>query len=348
MHFPSAVQDVDAEMHFWVRPSPRLVCSDRPEVRVLSCLDPPATQAIPAICVRGSGISVQGPALRAVPVASRLHQSRGGGPCPSERAGCAHSQLPRRLAHTCTVSQAVVCTQGPGAQAPQPAGPSGQLGKEQTRANAEDLFSRHGVGFGQPNSTPHPGMCSVGAELLQDLIRQDGGSTETLSEAPRAYGCSCGDSPARSAPYETALALALWPNPEVGVETRHSPGSDYTGLPQDLQAVVRSLVPSGRSAPGAGIQTCCGIHRCLSHRLGSQVQRASSIRGLDGSPYALAYQLPRVAGSTPCFEPSQRAPSAQGSSGPYGQHCDRCVYQSTRRFTLHNSPATSSSGVRSI
>ncbi len=107
----AAVQDVDAETHFWVRPSPRLVCSDRPEGRVLSCLNPPATQAIPAIRVRGSGISVQGPALRAVPVASRLHQCRGGGPCPPERTGCAHSQLPRRMAHTCTISQAVVCTQ---------------------------------------------------------------------------------------------------------------------------------------------------------------------------------------------------------------------------------------------
>ncbi len=257
-----------------------------------------------------------------------------------ERTRCAHSQLPRRLAHTRTVSQAVVCTQGPGAQAPQPAGPSGQLGKEQTRANAEDLFSRHGVRFGQPNSTPHPGTCSVSAELLQDLIRQDGGSTETLSEAPGAYGCSCGDSSARSAPYETASALALWPNPEVGVETRHLPGSDYTGLPQDLQAVVRSLVPSGRSAAGAGIQACCGIHRCLDHRLGSHVQRARSIRGLDGSPTALAYQLPRVASSTPCPEPSQRAPSAQGRSGPYGQHCDRCVYQPARRFALPSHVAT--------
>ncbi len=216
----------------------------------------------------------------------------------------------------------------------------GQLGKEQTRANAEDLFSRHGVRFGQPNSTPHPGTCSVSAELLQDLIRQDGGSTETLSEAPGAYGCSCGDSSARSAPYETASALALWPNPEVGVETRHLPGSDYTGLPQDLQAVVRSLVPSGRSAPGAGIQACCGIHRCLDHRLGSHVQRARSIRGLDGSPTALAYQLPRVASSTPCPEPSQRAPSAQGRSGPYGQHCDRCVYQPARRFALPSHVAT--------
>ncbi len=144
----AAVQDVDAETHFWVRPSPRLVCSYKPEGCVFLCPDPPTTQAVPVILVGGSGISVQGPAFHAVPVTLRLHQSRGGGPCPSERTGFAHSQLPRRLAHTCTVSQAVVCTQGPGAQAPQPAGPSGQLGKEQTRANAEDLFSRHGVGFG--------------------------------------------------------------------------------------------------------------------------------------------------------------------------------------------------------
>ncbi len=124
------------------------------------------------------------------------------------------------------------------------------------------------------------------------------------------------------------------------VETRHLPGSDYTGLPQDLQAVVRSLVPSGRSAPGAGIQACCGIHRCLDHRLGSHVQRARSIRGLDGSPTALAYQLPRVASSTPCPEPTQRVPSAQGRSGPYGQHCDRCVYQPARRFALPSHVAT--------
>ncbi len=208
-------------------------------------------------------------------------------------------------------SRAVARTQGPGAQAPQPVGPSGQLGKEQTRANTEDLFSRHGVGFGQPDSTPHPGTCSVGAELPQDFIRQDGGPTETLSEAPGAYGCSCGDSAARSAPYETASALAPWPNPEVGVGTRYSPGSDYTGLPQNLQPVVRSLVPSGRSAPGAGIQACGGIHGCLGHWLGSHVQRARSVRGLDGSPTALAYQLPRAAGSTPGLEPPQRAPSGQ-------------------------------------
>ncbi len=171
------------------------------------------------------------------------------------------------------------------------------------------------------------GRTAVPLKLFQRLFRG-------------AYGCSCGDSAARSAPYETASALAPWPNPEVGVGTRYSPGSDYTGLPQNLQPVVRSLVPSGRSAPGAGIQACGGIHGCLGHWLGSHVQRARSVRGLDGSPTALAYQLPRAAGSTPGLEPPQRAPSGQGRSGPYGQHCDRCVYQPARRFTLPSHVAT--------
>ncbi len=89
----ASFQDVDTETDFWVRPSPRLVCSDRPEGHVLSCLDP--TQTISVIRIQESGISVQGPALRTIPVTSRLHQSRGGGPCSSERTGCTRPQLPR-------------------------------------------------------------------------------------------------------------------------------------------------------------------------------------------------------------------------------------------------------------
>ncbi len=198
------------------------------------------------------------PALRAVPVASRLHQSRGGGPCSPERTGCAHPQLPRRLAHTCTVSRSVVRTQGPGAPAPQPVGSSGQLGKEQTHANAEDLFSRHGVGFGQPDSMPHPGTCSVGAELPQDFIRQDSGPTETLSEAPGAYGCSCSDSSARSAPYEATSALAPWPSPEGGLSLVDSfeEGSAFSETGHPLAPASRPVetpcVVSGQDAEVLG------------------------------------------------------------------------------------------------
>ncbi len=40
------VQDVDAETHLSMRPSLRLVCSDRPEGRLLPCLNPPSTQTV--------------------------------------------------------------------------------------------------------------------------------------------------------------------------------------------------------------------------------------------------------------------------------------------------------------
>ncbi len=70
----------------------------------------------------------------------------------------------------------------------------------------------------------------------------------------------------------------------------------------------------------------------MNNGLGSHVQRARSVRGMDESPTALAYQLPRVSSSTPGPEPPQRAPSRQGCSGPYGQHGDLCVYQLVMRL----------------
>ncbi len=61
---------------------------------------------------------------------------------------------------------------------------------------------------------------------------------------------------------------------------------------------------------------------------------------MDGSLTALAYQLPRVAGSMPCLEPPQRTPSGQGRSGLYGQYCNHRVYQTARQFTLPSHVAT--------
>ncbi len=182
------VQDVDAETHLSMRPSLRLVCSNRPEGRLLPCLDPPSTQTVSPLCVRGASIPVQGPSLRAIPVASCLHQGRRSSPCTFKGSRHSYPQLPRRLAHPGPVSSTVVRTQGYGAQSPQPVGTSGQPVKEQTLPYAEDLFSRHGVGLGQPHSTSLRGACSVNAEMPGVSPAQEGGSTETFSEAPGAYG----------------------------------------------------------------------------------------------------------------------------------------------------------------
>ncbi len=277
------VQDVDAETHLSMRPSPRLVCSNRPEGRLLPCLDPPSTQTVSPLCVRGASIPVQGPSLRAIPVASCLHQGRRSRPCTVKGSRHSYPQLPRRLAHSGPVSSTVVRTQGYGAQSPQPVGTSGQPRKEQTLPYAEDLFSRHGVGLGQPHSTSLGGACSVNAEMPGVSSAQEGGSTETFSEAPGAYGILSRYHAARIASYETASALASRPSPEMGMAPRHVPGLTHPVLPSHLQPMVGPCFSSGRSSPRASIQACCCFNRRLCHGLGGHVQRARS-RGLWTGP----------------------------------------------------------------
>ncbi len=238
------------------------------------------------------------------------------------------------------VSSTVVRTQGYGAQSPQPVGTSGQPGKEQTLPYAEDLFSRHGVGLGQPHSTSLRGACSVNAEMPGVSPAQEGGSTETFSEAPGAYGILSRYHAARIASYETASALASRPGPEMGMAPRHIPGLTHPVLPSHLQPLVGPCVSSGRSAPRASIQACCCFNRRLCHGLGGHVQRARSRGALDRAPAAVAYQLPRVAGSMACSAPLQNAATREAYTGPLGQHCDRCVHQPPGRSTLPSHVAT--------
>ncbi len=264
-----------------MHPSSRLVRSNRPEGCKLSCLDPPSTQAVSPLCIRRASISVQGPPLRAVPVTSCLHQGHGGSPCSNEGKRYSHSQLTQRLAHTGPVSRAVMRTQGHSAQSPQPVGASGQLGKEQTLPCAEDLFSWYGVVLGQPHSTSLNRTCSIGAELPGVFPAQEGGSTETISEAPGAYGIRSRCYAAQVASYETASVLASRPGPVMGIATLHLPGPRHPVLPPNLQPVVGPCLSSGRSSPSASVQACCCINRCLCHGLGSHVQWACSIGALD-------------------------------------------------------------------
>ncbi len=88
----------------------------------------------------------------------------------------------------------------------------------------------------------------------------DGGTTETVSEAPGAYGGCGGGHAAGAAPYETASTLAPWPSPEVGVAQRHAARPIHSSLSPNLHSVVSTFVPSGRSAPGTGLQARCGLH----------------------------------------------------------------------------------------
>ncbi len=81
------VQDADAQVHYQMHPPPGLVCSDRPEGRLHSCFNPSVTQTVPTVCVRGSGMVVQGPPPWALPVSLCLYEGPRGHPYPASGSG---------------------------------------------------------------------------------------------------------------------------------------------------------------------------------------------------------------------------------------------------------------------
>ncbi len=328
------VQDADAQAHDQMHSAPGLVCSDRPEGRLLSRFDPSATQTVSTVCVRRSGMAVQGPSLRALPVSPCVHEGCRGRPYPITGSGRQDPQLPRRLAYSSPIQRAVGRSQGLGAPAPQPVGASGQLGKEQALPCAENLFSRCGVRLGEYDGTPHGGTCPSSAELPEFLQRQECGTTETVSEAPGAYGIrSCSHS-ARIASYETTSALATLPGPEVGMALRYT-ASRYlptvSPLPQPLD---RPCLSTGRGAPRTSVPAYCCHNRCLQHGLGRYMQRAGSLGALDRAPTALAHQLPGAVGSAFSLAAVPATAVGQARASPHGQHCGGLVYQPAGGYTI--------------
>ncbi len=112
------VQDADAQAHDQMHSAPGLVCSDRPEGHLLSRFDPSATQTVSTVCVRRSGMAVQGPPLRALPVSPCVHEGCRGRPYPVTGSGRQDPQLPRWLAYSSPIQRAVGRSQGLGAPAP--------------------------------------------------------------------------------------------------------------------------------------------------------------------------------------------------------------------------------------
>ncbi len=231
-------------------------------------------------------------------------------------------------------ARTVVRSQGPGASAPQPVGASGQLGKEQALPCTENLFSWCGVRLGEYEGAPHGRARPISAELPEFLQRQDCGSTETVSEAPGAYGIRSCSHATRIASYETTSALVALPSPEVGMALRCTSGEYHTGVSPLLQPLDRPCLSTGWGALRTSVSACCCHNRCLQHGLGCYMQRAGSLGALDGASTALAHQLPRAAGSASSLAAVSATAVRQACVGPYGQYCGCVVHQPDGGYTI--------------
>ncbi len=230
-------QDAHAELRLRMHPSPSSVCSIDLKTRTSMCRSFRATGHSCGLRSKDEHIST-GPALRAVPIAPCLHESSGGSPCSLERTGRAHSQLPRRLAHTgsVSVSGSVMRTQGLVLSHLSQLGLRVNWEKSKLLPMQRISFLGMEFGFGQSDSAPHAGTRSVGVELLEYVQEQAAAPLKQVSEAPGAYGGCSGGHTAGAALYETASTLGPWPSPEVGVAERHACGS-------------KSLQPAAKPSP---------------------------------------------------------------------------------------------------
>ncbi len=100
--------------------------------RMLSHPVSPPSQTIPQICIRRGGISIQGPAVWAVPGSPHFYTMHGCGSLPSATDGNPHTQLPRRLAHSGPVAGGFNIAQDPPPQPLVLPGAQGQLCQEHT------------------------------------------------------------------------------------------------------------------------------------------------------------------------------------------------------------------------
>ncbi len=179
------------------------------------------------------------------------------------------------------------------------------------------------------DGTPHVGTCPSSAELPEFLQRQECGTTETVSEAPGAYGiCSCSLA-ARIASYEYtpgsrsghgATIHCEWVSPS-SVAAPSAPGQTlpFYGRGVLLEQVSWHIVVTTDASSTGWSATCKG---------------AGSLGTLDRAPTALAHQLPRAVGSAFSLTAVPATAVGQARASPHGQHCGCLVHQPAGRYTI--------------
>ncbi len=320
------VQDVDAETHLSMRPSLRLVCSNRPEGRLLPCLDPPSTQTVSPLCVRGASIPVQGPSLRAIPVASCLHQGRRSSPCTIK--GSRHSYPQLILAQ----SRALLC---------------------EHRDMVLSHLSQLGLQVNREKSklSPTQRISFLGMEL--DSVKH----TARLSEERAQSMLRCLESlqRKRAVPLKhfqrllghMATSAAITPLGLLYMRPLQRWLHDWVPRWAWRHGTYRvSLTPSCRRTFSpwsdlAFLRAGVPLEQVSRHVVVSTDASATGWGAMcNGHAATVAYQLPRVAGSMACSAPLQSAATREACTGPLGQHCDRCVHQPPGRSTLPSHVAT--------
>ncbi len=327
------VQDADTQAHDQMHSAPGLVCSARPEGRLLSRFDPSAIQTVSTVCVRRSGMAIQGPPLRALPVSPCVHEGCRGRPYPVTGSGRQDPQLPRRLAYPSPIQSSWAIT---GTWC---SGTSASWGFGSTGKRASSPLCRYFFFL----CVELDSVCMT-ARLMEEraqavlncLSSFRGRNGIPLKQFQRLLGHMASAAAVtplrllhkRPLPHWLHSRVPRWAwrrgTLRVGISQQCrrslSPWTDFAflraGVPLEQQS-RHTVVTTDASSTGWGA-TCNG-------------QAAS---GLWTGPTALAHQLPRAVGSAFSLAAVPATAVGQARASLHGQHCGGLVYQPAGGYTI--------------
>ncbi len=256
------------------------------EWRLLSHLDNPPPQVVLEIHLRGSGLSIHGPSLWAVPSSPHFYEVHGCSSFSAETAGNPRLDLPQRLAHLGRVYISQI-------RAPQPhrvPRTQGQSCQERSALSLSQQVSFLGTVI-DSLVTPE---CVLAIQQLAALFRVP----RPLKLFQRMLGLMASASSALQLGLLYMQPLQYWLKPRV------PPHAWCQGLLRIRvsQASIAALAPrkavdgTGR-APGHGLQKEGCLDRRLQIRLVGTVRQQTGLRPLDKDGRLPSHQLPGNAGS---------------------------------------------------
>ncbi len=269
------------------------------ERHVLSHPGSPPSQTILEICIWRGGISIQCPAVWAVPGSLHLYTMHGCDFLSFAIDGNPHTQQPRWLAHSGPVAGGFKIAQDHSSQPLRLPGAKGQLCQEHTVTQTAIFVPGHSYRLSADDSNCLSGASHDNSAPRGFLRGRDRMSAQSFSENAGPYGSGFADTSVGSASHATYPVLAEAQGSIFGLASRTPLHYVDSGLCISPGLLERSLLDKARRDLRHGVQKEGCHDSCFQQGLGSAVQRQTDLQSLVREGVEPAHQLPGNASSVP-------------------------------------------------